>query len=130
MVSGNRGRGGVDDRDNSLGDGVNKAVLVEVLGESLEGEGFVAHGSGDQVPDSGGEGANSVTMVDVRGGGDIDQLQLGVSKAGAQDSKKRDLWRKIIIIMDGIWLRVVYRILTTYKLLHDDKVKLQQTSVA
>ena len=28
----------VDDRDNSLADGVNKAVLVEVLGESLEGE--------------------------------------------------------------------------------------------
>merc|ERR1712110_679550 len=32
VVSGNRGS--VDDRDDSLADGVNKAVLVEVLGES------------------------------------------------------------------------------------------------
>ena len=36
VVSGDRGS--VNDRDDSLADGVNKAVLVEVLGESLEGE--------------------------------------------------------------------------------------------
>ena len=92
VVSGNRGS--VDDRDDSLADGVNKAVLVEVLGESLEGERLVALGSGDQVPDGGGEGAGGGALVDVGGGGDRHLgVSCGGSEAGAQDSEEGDLRR-------------------------------------
>ena len=103
FVSGNR--------DGSLGDGVNKAVLVEVLGESLEGEGLVAPGSGDKVSDGRGEGAHGVALVDVQGGVWILDLELhpidvraggsplGGSEAGAQDSEEGDLRRKIIIMI-------------------------------
>merc|ERR1719350_817769 len=93
VVSGNRSddRGLVDDRDDSLADGVNKAVLVEVLGESLEGEGLVSLGCGDQVPQGGGEGAGGGALVDV-GLGDIGHLGVSSrgSQAGAHDSEEGD----------------------------------------
>jgi len=101
VVSGNRGssdnRGLLDDRNDSLGDGVNKAVLVEVLRESLEGEGLVSLGCGDQVPQSGGEGAGGGALVDV--GLDDLGVSSGGSQAGAHDGEEGD------------------------KLLHDDKTR-------
>jgi len=100
-VGGNRGssdnRGLLDDRDDSLGDGINKAVLVEVLRESLEGEGLVSLGCGDQVPQSGGEGAGGGALVDV--GLDDLGVSSGGSQAGAHDGEEGD------------------------KLLHDDKTR-------
>ena len=94
-------RGSVNDRDDSLADGVNKAVLVEVLGESLEGEGLVTLGSGDKVSDGGGEGAGGGALVDVGSGGNRHLgVSSGGSEAGAQDSEEGDLHRKMIIMME------------------------------
>ena len=96
VIRGYRGssnkRGLLDDRDDSLGEGINKAVLVEVLGESLEGEGLVSLGCGDQVPQGGGEGAGGGALVDV-GLGDIGHLGVSSrgSQAGAHDSEEGDL---------------------------------------
>merc|ERR550519_2222515 len=48
--------GGVDHGGgNSLADGVDKAVLVDVLGEALQGDGAEATLGGDKVAEGGGE---------------------------------------------------------------------------
>ena len=99
VVSGDRGS--VDDRDDSLADGVNKAVLVEVLGESLEGKGLVTLRSGDQVSNSRSERAGGGALVDVGSGGNRHLgVSSGGSEAGAQDSEEGDLHRKMIIMME------------------------------
>ena len=99
VVSGNRGS--VNDRDDSLADGVNKAVLVEVLGESLEGKGLVTLRSGDQVSNSRSERAGGGALVDVGSGGNRHLgVSSGGSEAGAQDSEEGDLHRKMIIMME------------------------------
>ena len=70
--------GGVDDGHDGLADGVNVAVLVDVLGEPLEGQGSQPAAGGDEVSEGGGEGAGGGTGVDVRvGGGGEDAAQDG-----------------------------------------------------
>jgi len=67
---------------NGLADGVNEAVLVQVLGEALEGEGAKALGGLDGISEGGGEGTNGDTLVDMGGGregaGDKGRQNLGV----------------------------------------------------
>merc|ERR1719228_778917 len=55
--------------DNSLADGVDKAILVQIFGESLKGKGAKTLGGLDCVSKSRSEGANWNTRVDMGGGG-------------------------------------------------------------
>merc|ERR1719225_2186865 len=75
-----RGLDNRGNRDNSLANGVDEAVLVEILRKTLEGERSVALGCCDQATDSGGEGARGGSLIDVRGG----RQELGVSSGGSQ----------------------------------------------
>ena len=75
----NRGRG----HNNSLADGVNKAVLVEVLGEALEGQGAKALRGLDSISKGRGQGTDRDTLVDMGGGG-----SKGAGKDGGQDLQK------------------------------------------
>merc|ERR1719336_452448 len=59
------------------GQGVHEAVLVEVLGESLQRQGPVALGRGHEVAHGGGEGSGGRALVDV---GD----HLGVGGGGGE----------------------------------------------
>merc|ERR1712088_408249 len=54
---------------NSLADGINKAILVQIFGEALESKGAKALGGLDCVSEGRSEGANWNTRVDVGGGG-------------------------------------------------------------
>ena len=54
---------------NSLADGINEAILVQVFGEALEGKGAKALGGLDGVSEGRSEGANWNTRVDMGGGG-------------------------------------------------------------
>ena len=83
--------GVVDNRDNSLANGVDEAVLVEILRKTLEGERSVALGCCDQATDSGGEGARGGALIDVRGGRQELGVSSGGSQAGAHHSEESDL---------------------------------------
>merc|ERR550519_2404445 len=83
--------GGVDHGGgNSLADGVDKAVLVDVLGEALQGDGAEATLGGDKVAEGGGERTSGQAGVDVG----LEE-QLGVSlgagggQSGAEQANKR-----------------------------------------
>ena len=54
---------------NSLADGVNKAILVQVFGEALKSKGAKALGGLDCVSEGRSEGADWNTRVDMGGGG-------------------------------------------------------------
>merc|ERR1719195_819186 len=82
--------GVVDNRDNSLANGVDEAVLVEILRKTLEGERSVALGCCDQATDSGGEGARGGSLIDVRGGRQELGVSSGGSQAGAHHSEESD----------------------------------------
>merc|ERR1740128_286257 len=57
------------DGGNGLTHGVNETVLVDVLGESLEGERTKASAGGDEVTEGGGEGTGGQAGSQVRVGG-------------------------------------------------------------
>merc|ERR550519_3048605 len=83
--------GGVDHGGgNRLADGVDKAVLVDVLGEALQGDGAEATLGGDKVAEGGGERTSGQAGVDVG----LEE-QLGVSlgagggQSGAEQANKR-----------------------------------------
>ena len=63
------------DHGHGLADGINKPVLVEILGESLQSIGSVALGGGHEVSDSGGQRTGWQTGVDVAGAGQADASQ-------------------------------------------------------
>merc|ERR1719147_157593 len=71
----------VDYRHNSLADGVNKAILVNILGESLKGKGAETICSGDEVTEGSVDGSLGAAGVDVGLGC---QEDLGVSSGGRQ----------------------------------------------
>merc|ERR1719412_2904641 len=54
---------------NSLADGINKAILVQIFGKALEGKGAKALGGLDCVSEGRSEGADWNTRVDMGGGG-------------------------------------------------------------
>ena len=56
------------DHGHGLADGINKPVLVEILGESLQSKGSVALGCGHEVPHGGGQRTSRHPGVDVRPG--------------------------------------------------------------
>merc|ERR1719400_2520987 len=58
-------RGGVLHNRHCLPDRINEAILVEVLGESLQGERLVALGCGHQVTHGGSQRAAGSSLVDV-----------------------------------------------------------------
>merc|ERR1719319_495931 len=72
----NRGRG----HNNSLADGVDKAILVQVLREALKGQRAEALGGLDSIAKGRGQGAERDTLVDMGGGG-----SKGAGKDGRQD---------------------------------------------
>merc|ERR1740128_697925 len=57
------------DGGNGLTHGVNETVLVDVLGESLEGERTKASAGGDEVTEGGGEGTGGQAGGQVGVGG-------------------------------------------------------------
>merc|ERR1719309_789394 len=67
--------GGVDNGGNSLADGINKAVLVHVLGEALQGDGAEAAVGGDEVAEGSGQRTGGQAGVQVG----LGEEQLGVS---------------------------------------------------
>merc|ERR1712088_1102633 len=67
--SSNWGNTNIGSSHNSLADGINKAILVQIFGEALESKGAKALGGLDCVSEGRSEGANWNTRVDVGGGG-------------------------------------------------------------
>merc|ERR1719481_2035761 len=74
-------RGSVDYGDNGLADGVNKAILVNILRESLQGKGAEAIGSRDKVTKGCMHGSLGTAGVDVGLGC---QEDLRVSSRGSK----------------------------------------------
>jgi hypothetical protein len=78
------GSNGVGDggrsHDDSLTDGVDKAILVQVLGEALKGQRAVALGGRNSISEGGSQRADGDTLVDVSGGG-----REGAGKDGGQN---------------------------------------------
>ena len=77
--------GGVDKRSNwgsnnwdSWGNGVNESVLVDVLGESLEGNGGKTTWGLDSVTESWGQRSSNWSVIDIRGSSGGEE-KLGVS---------------------------------------------------
>merc|ERR1712107_677624 len=75
--------GGVHNRGNSLGNGVNESVHVDILGESLEGQRTEATVGGDEVAEGSGQGTgNGSVDIGISGGG-----AQGGAEEGADNSK-------------------------------------------
>ena len=103
------------------GQGVHEAVLVEVLGESLQRQGPVALGRGHEVAHGGGEGSGGRALVDV---GDHLGVGCGGGEAGGRHGQETHLDRA------GVRGSVTMYLWSTYKLLHADTEKIPQPMVA
>jgi hypothetical protein len=87
---GSKGQGGNNGGGDSLGDGVNKPVHVEVLGEPVEGEGLKTTGGSDSISEGGGQRSGKLGV------------SLGLSLVKTVDRLVTGAWERAGISRGGV----------------------------